>query len=96
MSSRGKARTQVFEDLLSCNEIDIAALRKVCFHGIPDSPGVRPLCWKLLLGESGSVGKIHLFIFVLDSPLQRFAARERNGQKQTQSLCCPILETVEL
>ena len=51
MNSRGKARIQVFEDLLDSNEIDVVALRKACFHGIPDRPGVRPLCWKILLGE---------------------------------------------
>lgn len=53
LNSRGKARIQVFDDLLSCNEIDVLALRRACFHGIPDSPGVRPLCWKILLGEFG-------------------------------------------
>lgn len=25
-------------------------LRKFCFHGIPDCQGLRPLCWKILLG----------------------------------------------
>lgn len=29
--------------------INFEKLRKLCFNGIPDTPGVRSLCWKLLL-----------------------------------------------
>ncbi|RKP15062.1 hypothetical protein BJ684DRAFT_18577, partial [Piptocephalis cylindrospora] len=29
--------------------IDMYEFRELCFRGIPDKPGIRPLCWKLLL-----------------------------------------------
>uniref|UniRef100_T1H6D8 Rab-GAP TBC domain-containing protein n=1 Tax=Megaselia scalaris TaxID=36166 RepID=T1H6D8_MEGSC len=41
---------QLFEKVLSTDAIDINELRKHCFNGIPDSNGLRPLCWKILLG----------------------------------------------
>ncbi|XP_067009228.1 TBC1 domain family member 13 [Anabrus simplex] len=44
-----KARLKEFEEVLSCEEINVKKLRKLCFHGIPDEQGHRALCWKLLL-----------------------------------------------
>ncbi|CAD7083195.1 unnamed protein product [Hermetia illucens] len=48
-----KARVKEFEDLLSKEEIDLRRLRELCFNGIPECNGFRPLCWKLLLGYLG-------------------------------------------
>ncbi|KAJ1991597.1 hypothetical protein GGI25_001612 [Coemansia spiralis] len=31
--------------------IDIHSLATLCYHGIPDVPGLRALCWQLLLGH---------------------------------------------
>ncbi|KAI9297216.1 RabGAP/TBC [Neoconidiobolus thromboides FSU 785] len=54
-------RKKLFSDLLSypvleqdesypeLNYVDMDQLRKLCSNGIPDVPGYRPLCWKLLL-----------------------------------------------
>ncbi|KAK7793805.1 hypothetical protein R5R35_013021 [Gryllus longicercus] len=44
-----KARLQEFSDLLSNEEINLKELKKLCFNGIPDEMGWRPLCWKILL-----------------------------------------------
>lgn len=52
-TERGKARASVFEELLSREQIDVPLLRKYCFHGIPDGPSLRSLCWKILLGYLG-------------------------------------------
>ncbi|KAL1923186.1 uncharacterized protein VTP21DRAFT_9562 [Calcarisporiella thermophila] len=30
--------------------IDLKGFRRLCFRGIPDKPGIRPKCWKLLMG----------------------------------------------
>lgn len=45
-----RKRLNEFDDVLNADEIDMASLGKICFHGIPDEPGgLRPVCWKLLL-----------------------------------------------
>ncbi|CAG0889196.1 unnamed protein product [Darwinula stevensoni] len=40
---------QELEAILKNDVIDLAALRKFCFNGIPDDGGKRPMCWRLLL-----------------------------------------------
>ncbi|XP_022908310.1 TBC1 domain family member 13 [Onthophagus taurus] len=45
-----KARLKEFDDCLQGDVIDLKTLKKLCFNGIPDTAGFRPLCWKLLLG----------------------------------------------
>ncbi|KAH0955330.1 hypothetical protein HN011_003928 [Eciton burchellii] len=45
-----RKRLNEFDDVVNADEIDLANLGKICFHGIPDEPGnLRSLCWKLLL-----------------------------------------------
>nr|XP_014087184.1 TBC1 domain family member 13 isoform X2 [Bactrocera oleae] len=48
-----KARVKEFEDALEGPEIDINALRNLCFYGIPDIGSFRTTCWKILLGYLG-------------------------------------------
>uniref|UniRef100_A0A0A1WG69 TBC1 domain family member 13 n=1 Tax=Zeugodacus cucurbitae TaxID=28588 RepID=A0A0A1WG69_ZEUCU len=48
-----KARVKEFEDALEGPEIDINALRNLCFYGIPDIGSIRATCWKILLGYLG-------------------------------------------
>ncbi|GAB0099868.1 TBC1 domain family member 13 [Sergentomyia squamirostris] len=50
-----KTRVKEFETLLDNEEIDLDALRRLCFNGIPDGGGFRALCWKLLVGYLGPV-----------------------------------------
>ncbi|KAK9728464.1 hypothetical protein K7432_001067 [Basidiobolus ranarum] len=49
-----KERLQIFLDITKVNAgssiVDMEQLRKLCFQGIPDEQGIRPTCWKLLLG----------------------------------------------
>uniref|UniRef100_A0A8C2GR98 TBC1 domain family member 13 n=1 Tax=Cyprinus carpio TaxID=7962 RepID=A0A8C2GR98_CYPCA len=42
-------RIQEFKAALSEQEIDLKALRELCFSGIPCEGGIRALCWKILL-----------------------------------------------
>ncbi|XP_024221357.1 TBC1 domain family member 13 isoform X2 [Bombus vosnesenskii] len=44
-----RKRLYEFDDALNAEEIDLINLKRLCFHGIPDEGGLRPLCWKLLL-----------------------------------------------
>lgn len=44
-----RKRLNDFDDVLNADDIDLTSLRRLCFHGIPDEGGLRPLCWKLLL-----------------------------------------------
>ncbi|XP_038216913.1 TBC1 domain family member 13 [Zerene cesonia] len=44
-----RARIQAFKNLLDKEEVDIDALRKLAFHGVPDKRGLRSLVWKILL-----------------------------------------------
>ncbi|CAL7949202.1 unnamed protein product [Xylocopa violacea] len=44
-----RKRLNEFDDVLNAEEIDLVKLKRLCFHGIPDEGGLRPLCWKLLL-----------------------------------------------
>ncbi|CAL4062806.1 unnamed protein product, partial [Meganyctiphanes norvegica] len=44
-----KARLQEFDTLLAEDVLDIKRLRNLCFGGIPDEGGRRPLCWRVLL-----------------------------------------------
>ncbi|XP_015596407.1 TBC1 domain family member 13 isoform X1 [Cephus cinctus] len=44
-----RKRLHDFDDVLNGEEIDITSLKRLCFHGVPDEGGLRPLCWKLLL-----------------------------------------------
>ncbi|KAG1714985.1 TBC1 domain family member 13 [Nymphon striatum] len=44
-----RARLKEFNNELSEDHIDISKLQELCFSGIPDDNGCRPLCWKLLL-----------------------------------------------
>ncbi|KAJ1980921.1 hypothetical protein H4R34_002275 [Dimargaris verticillata] len=51
-SSSYKQRLKLFEQALFGGKdarVDMGTLRVLCFHGIPDQPGLRALCWKLLL-----------------------------------------------
>lgn len=45
-----RARKQEFEEVLKQEVINLTTLQRLCFNGIPDDLGLRPLCWKLLLG----------------------------------------------
>ncbi|KAI9598191.1 rab-GTPase-TBC domain-containing protein [Syncephalis fuscata] len=54
MAQTYRERLSRFEALLNpCDEenpiIDMEELRRLCFQGVPDVPGMRALCWKLLL-----------------------------------------------
>lgn len=42
-------RLKTFEEVLIEDDIDFKKLRLLCFNGIPEEKGLRPLCWKLLL-----------------------------------------------
>ncbi|XP_077301853.1 TBC1 domain family member 13-like [Arctopsyche grandis] len=42
-------RIKEFESMLQADLIKLEHLQKLCFNGIPDERGLRPLCWKLLL-----------------------------------------------
>ncbi|XP_046736531.1 TBC1 domain family member 13 isoform X1 [Diprion similis] len=44
-----RKRLSDYEEITKSEEIDLSNLRRLCFHGIPDEGGLRPLCWKLLL-----------------------------------------------
>ncbi|XP_054723078.1 TBC1 domain family member 13-like [Uloborus diversus] len=44
-----KARLQIFNELLEKETIPLTDLQTACFNGIPDGPGFRSLCWKILL-----------------------------------------------
>ncbi|XP_065218304.1 TBC1 domain family member 13 [Planococcus citri] len=44
-----KIRLKAFEEALSQDEINMNTLRSLCFNGIPEEKGLRPLCWKLLM-----------------------------------------------
>uniref|UniRef100_T1JLH6 Rab-GAP TBC domain-containing protein n=1 Tax=Strigamia maritima TaxID=126957 RepID=T1JLH6_STRMM len=48
-SGNYRARLNEFEECIKAEEIDMKKLRTLCFQGIPDEQGMRPLCWKLLL-----------------------------------------------
>ncbi|XP_054920859.1 TBC1 domain family member 13 isoform X7 [Dermacentor andersoni] len=43
-------RVHDLKKLLESDRIDTRRLRELCFQGIPDESGLRPLCWRLLLG----------------------------------------------
>jgi hypothetical protein len=45
-----------FEALLDVHDtenpvINMEEFRRLCFQGVPDVPGMRALCWKILLGH---------------------------------------------
>ncbi|XP_045509627.1 TBC1 domain family member 13 isoform X2 [Colias croceus] len=44
-----RARIQAFKDLLAKDEVDMKALQKLAFKGVPDKKGLRSLVWKILL-----------------------------------------------
>ncbi|CAG4942230.1 unnamed protein product [Colias eurytheme] len=44
-----RARIQAFKDLLDKDEVDMKALQKLAFKGVPDKKGLRSLVWKILL-----------------------------------------------
>ncbi|TPP60650.1 TBC1 domain family member 13 [Fasciola gigantica] len=44
-----KQKVDEFIELLQCDSIRPADLRRLCIHGCPDSVGIRSTCWKLLL-----------------------------------------------
>ncbi|XP_076352162.1 TBC1 domain family member 13 [Tachypleus tridentatus] len=44
-----RSRLSEFQKVLETDCIDFHQVRKLCFNGIPDDSGYRPLCWKLLL-----------------------------------------------
>nr|CAH7729724.1 unnamed protein product [Callosobruchus chinensis] len=44
-----KARLKELDHILDEDIINIRALKKLSFHGIPDDQGKRALCWRLLL-----------------------------------------------
>ncbi|KAJ1971060.1 hypothetical protein H4R35_005489 [Dimargaris xerosporica] len=49
-SSSYKQRLKLFEQALFGGKdakVDTGTLRVLCFHGIPDQPGLRALCWKI-------------------------------------------------
>jgi len=52
-----KERVESFEAAIY-NEVDFDKLRELSFGGIPDSPGLRSICWKLLLGYLPNERKI--------------------------------------
>lgn len=45
-----KERVQGLHEVLESEKIDLQLLRRLCFQGIPDDSGFRPICWRLLLG----------------------------------------------
>lgn len=45
-----RARLKEFDTVLDQDVINLETLKKLSFHGIPDSQGKRALCWRLLLG----------------------------------------------
>lgn len=45
-----RTRVHDLQRLLESDRIDTRRLRELCFQGIPDDSGLRPLCWRLLLG----------------------------------------------
>ncbi|XP_054920855.1 TBC1 domain family member 13 isoform X2 [Dermacentor andersoni] len=45
-----RTRVHDLKKLLESDRIDTRRLRELCFQGIPDESGLRPLCWRLLLG----------------------------------------------
>ncbi|XP_071948910.1 TBC1 domain family member 13-like [Antedon mediterranea] len=49
MSASFKARLAKFEELLEQEKINFDDFQKACFNGIPDKPGIRSICWKILL-----------------------------------------------
>ncbi|XP_022256347.1 LOW QUALITY PROTEIN: TBC1 domain family member 13-like [Limulus polyphemus] len=54
-------RLSEFQKVLETDRIDFHHVRRLCFNGIPDDSGYRPLCWKLLLNfltSQVSVGRV--------------------------------------
>lgn len=49
MSGHFQQRIAELNRILASPKIDLKKLNEVCFQGIPDRPGFRSLCWKLLL-----------------------------------------------
>ncbi|ORX93333.1 RabGAP/TBC [Basidiobolus meristosporus CBS 931.73] len=49
-----KERLRRFRDITNVHSysqtVDVTYMKKLCFQGIPDEQGIRPTCWKLLLG----------------------------------------------
>ncbi|XP_077865788.1 TBC1 domain family member 13-like, partial [Saccoglossus kowalevskii] len=44
-----RARLAEFQAVLLGPEIDKKRLYSLCSHGVPDQPGMRSTCWKILL-----------------------------------------------
>ncbi|XP_072176975.1 TBC1 domain family member 13-like [Diadema setosum] len=50
MATSYVGRVSSFDEILKSPKIDYHELSKMCFSGVPDSAGIRSLCWKILLG----------------------------------------------
>ncbi|XP_054770261.1 TBC1 domain family member 13-like [Lytechinus pictus] len=49
MAASYSERVSSFQDVLKGPKIDVTELTKMCFNGVPDSAGMRSVCWKILL-----------------------------------------------